>query len=501
MGERGKSTQLTRRFVLGALMGGVAGTALGNPPATSIRPVPRAADFHKRTAPPVQDLITQAQLSGKLGFAVADAATGEMLEVRNPVLPLPPASVTKSVTALYALDALGASHRFKTRLVAQGEVVNGRLIGDLVLVGGADPTLDTDALGDMARDLKAAGVREVSGDFRVDSNVLPTIWSIDPDQPDHMGYNPTISGLNLNYNRVHFEWKRSTGGYDVVLDARARRYSPQVDISRMRVVERVQPVYTYTDAGGADEWTVAKRALGQGGSRWLPVRKPELYAAEVFQTLARSHGIVLPRAKTAEGRTDGTALVERESPDLREILEGMLKYSTNLTAEVVGLSATAARGGGSVDLRSSAEAMSAWMRERYGLRKAEFVDHSGLGDRSRVTATEMVKALVRARQSSILPAILKPIPMRNSDGKPIPDHPIKIRAKTGTLNFVSALSGYMTARDGRELAFTIFSADMEQRLATKDPTGDIPPGARTWKSRARRLQLQLIDRWGTAFTA
>ena len=501
MGERGKSVRLTRRFMLGALLGGAAGTALGNAPTTSIRPVPRAADFQKRTARAVEDLIAQSQLTGKIGFAVADAATGELLEVRNPLLPLPPASVTKSVTALYALDTLGAGHRFKTRLVAQGEIVNGRLNGDLVLVGGADPTLDTDALGDMARDLKAAGVREISGAFRVDSNVLPTIWSIDPDQPDHMGYNPTISGLNLNYNRVHFEWKRSTAGYDVVLDARARRYSPQVDISRMRVVERVQPVYTYTDAGGADEWTVARQALGQGGSRWLPVRKPELYAAEVFQTLARSHGIVLPRVKTAEGRTDGTVLVERESPDLRMILQDMLRYSTNLTAEVVGLTATAARGGGPVDLRSSAEAMSEWMQGAFGLHKARFVDHSGLGDTSRVTATEMVKALVQARGASILPAILKSIPMRDKDGKPIAEHPIQIRAKTGTLNFVSALSGYMTARDGREMAFAIFSADMDQRMATKSADGDIPPGSRTWKARARRLQLQLIERWGTAYTA
>ena len=54
MGKRGTSGRLTRRFMLGALMGGAAGAALGNAPTSSIRPGPRAADFQKRTAPPVE---------------------------------------------------------------------------------------------------------------------------------------------------------------------------------------------------------------------------------------------------------------------------------------------------------------------------------------------------------------------------------------------------------------------------------------------------------------
>ncbi|MDJ0824820.1 MAG: D-alanyl-D-alanine carboxypeptidase/D-alanyl-D-alanine-endopeptidase [Rhodobacter sp.] len=491
---------VTRRAVLGGLMGSVAGAALANAPLTSVRPQPRSSEVVRRSARAVDDLMAEARLSGKIGFAVADARTGEVLEAKNPVLPLPPASVTKAITALYALDRLGPGYRFRTRLVADGVLANGRLKGDLILVGGGDPTLDTDALGEMARQLKAAGLREITGRFKVHSRALPTIPSIDPDQPAHVGYNPTISGLNLNYNRVHFEWKRQAGGYALKMDARARKYSPQVAIARMTVVNRRLPVYTYADKGGADQWTVAKPALGKAGSRWLPVRKPQMYAAEVFQTLARSHGIVLPRAEVARGAANGTVLVARTSAPLRDILRDMLKWSTNLTAEVVGLSASAAGGKAPTSLKASAAAMTRWAKGELGVNKAKFVDHSGLGGASRMSAADMVKALVRVRRAGLLPPILKDIPMRNAKGEVLPNHPVKIKAKTGTLNYVSALAGYMSAQGGRELAFAIFTADLDRRAQIDRAADEVPEGTRAWKSASRRLQLRLIERWGAAHT-
>ncbi len=497
MGRKGQSSPITRRLLLGALLGSAATHAFASAPLTSIRPVPRDPQLARDSIRSARDLVADAGLSGKVGFAVADAETGEMLEVYSPLLALPPASVTKAITALYALDRLGPDFRFKTRLMATGPVTNGKLAGDLVLVGGGDPTLDTDALGDLAARLKETGLREITGDFMVSANSLPTIFAIDPGQPDHMGYNPAVSGLNLNYNRVHFEWKRAGGGgYDVSMDARARRFRPAVAIARMQVVDRKVPVYTYVDAGGTDDWTVARAALGSGGSRWLPVRKPELYAAEVFQTLARSHGIRLPRAKVSQDWQDGTLLAEQSSPNLREILKDMLRWSTNLTAEVAGLTATQADGMGPRALAESAREMSDWARSELGARKAHFVDHSGLGDQSRMSAVDMVKALVKVRGSNALGPILKPIPIRNDNGDVVQNHPVKVHAKTGTLNFVSALAGYVTAADGRDLAFAIFSADLGMREAISSDDNDVPSGSRAWTGRSRRLQMRLLERWG-----
>ena len=133
------------------------------------------------------------------------------------------------------------------------------------------------------------------------------------------------------------------------------------------------------------------------------------------------------------------------------------------------------------------------------MKASKFVDHSGLGGASRVSADDMVTGLTKVRRSTELAGILKDIPMRNRKGEVLKKHPVKIRAKTGTLNFASALAGYMTARDGRELVFAIFSADVPRRATLKASDGDLPQGAAGWRKRARFLQLQLIDRWGAAY--
>jgi D-alanyl-D-alanine carboxypeptidase/D-alanyl-D-alanine-endopeptidase (penicillin-binding protein 4) len=330
----------------------------------------------------------------------------------------------------------------------------------------------------------------------VDATALPTIPHIDPDQPDHVSYNPAISGLNLNFNRVHFEWKRQGGSYNLTMDARGARYAPEVRIARMQIANRRAPLYTHSNSGGIDNWTVAGSALGSGGTRWLPVRRPDLYAAEVFRTLARAQGVALPAGQVTQKAPRGTVLVEHRSPELTVILRDMLRFSTNLTAEVVGLAASGERGG----LAPSGQQMTQWARGRLGLRSARFVDHSGLGDASRLSAEDMVRGLTRVRQETALASLLRDIPMRNSSGQVQKNHPVKIRAKTGTLNFASALAGYMTARDGRELAFAIFSADVPRRERLGPDVGDMPEGSAGWRKRARTLQLQLIDHWGVAYT-
>src|SRR6056297_882305 len=101
------SHPLSRRLFIGAALSGLAGAALAGAPAASLRPVARPGGGAARLAPSAEALISEARLSGRGGYAVADAATGQLLEEGDGTTGLPPASVTKAVTALYALDTLG----------------------------------------------------------------------------------------------------------------------------------------------------------------------------------------------------------------------------------------------------------------------------------------------------------------------------------------------------------------------------------------------------------
>ncbi len=493
---------ISRRYFLGSVAATAAlgSQAIAAPPTASLRPVLRGEDFHKRAARSVEDIIRAEKLSGQVAFAVADAKTGKWLECAHEREGTPPASVTKAITALYALDALGPDHHFETRLCATGGTVDGIVQGDLVLIGGGDPTLDTDGLADMAAQLKTAGVRSVAGGFKVYEASLPVLRQIDPEQPDQVGYNPGVSGIALNYNRVHFEWKRASGNYTVTMDGRSEKYRPDVTMAVMQIRDRNVPVFTYEDRAGRDNWTVAKGALGNGGSRWLPVRKPGLYAGEVFATMAGAQGIRLGKPEVIDVLPAGEVVVTRKSPALREVLKDMLTYSTNLTAEMVGMATTQKRIGKVGDLRASAAEMNRWAIASLGMVAPKLVDHSGLGDDSTVTALDMATALVKMQDSGLRP-ILKQFGMRDEKGRPLPDHPMYVQAKTGTLNFVSALAGYVTAKDGTELVFAIFAADAAERVKITRAEREGPPGAKGWNVRAKRVQQALIERWGVVYGA
>ncbi|EBA01899.1 D-alanyl-D-alanine carboxypeptidase/D-alanyl-D-alanine-endopeptidase [Rhodobacterales bacterium HTCC2150] len=492
----GNKNRISRRFFLAGFFGSTAMPVLAGPPDASLFPKPRPTDLAEKSRPGLADIVAKTGLTGKVSCVVADARTGKVLEVLNPVLQLPPASVAKAITALYAWENLGPGHRFSTRVLSEGQTNNGVVQGDIMLVGGGDPTLDTDGLFDMAAKMKKGGVRGLSGKFKVYADSIPEIFQIDKDQPKHVGYNPAIAALNLNFNRVYFEWKRNGSGHSVTMDARGRNHRPAVSFAKMTIKNRKLPTYTYKDQGGRDQWTVASGALGKGGGRWLPVRRPVVYTAEVFRTFARSHGIDLPKPEYINGPAPiGGVLVERPSADLRNIMTGMLRYSTNLTAEIVGLAATQASGGKAGSLRASANEMSAWMQRRLGNKRAKLEDHSGLGDGSRISAHDMVNVLRSSGTDGPLINIMKEYGIRDAKGRPLANQPADVVAKTGTLNFVSALAGYIRQKDGRILTFAIFTADMKARDRIAKGDEERPKGSRSWSRKSRALQNELVKRW------
>lgn len=478
---------LSRRMLLAGAASTLALRAWADAPLTSPRPVARTP-----AADAIRQMVTNARLSGAVGLRIVDMDSGEVVEDIAGTLPQPPASVTKAITALYALETLGADYRFATRVIAAGPVVNGILEGDLILAGGGDPTLVTDDMAELASRLKDSGLREVRGDFLVWDGALFNLDEIDDSQLDHLGYNPTITGLNLNFNRVHFEWKRVDEAFQTTVDARSENYRPLVTSSRVRLVDRDTPVFAYRAVNGVDDWTVARSALNDFGSRWLPVRNPADYAGQVFATFARSHGIVLKSPSEVAALPEGNTIASIDSASLTDVMQGMLRFSTNITAEAAGLMASATRSGWQRSLRTSAMAMAGWARDRAGGIGPAFVDHSGLGDTARISADEMVQYLTAPGVADQLQPILRNIAVVGDDDKTIDDPRIAVRAKTGTLNFVSSLAGYVQTRSGRKLAFAIFAADLAARERGKAQGSEVPPGARSWNRRARALQQDVI---------
>jgi D-alanyl-D-alanine carboxypeptidase/D-alanyl-D-alanine-endopeptidase (penicillin-binding protein 4) len=498
-----------RRFLAtagGSVVAGQAAFAQATAPIPfmppRLRPPQSAADHSaaRSNRDTARALIDSFDLRGQTICAVIDVKTGALLEHVDGQSTLPPASVAKAATAIYALDVLGPDHRFATRLMATGPIQNGRLDGDLILSGGADPTLDTADLATLAGALQHIGLTEVRGRFMVHDGALPYASTIDSGQPAHVGYAPAVSGIALNFNRVFFEWTRTAKGYSVTMDARVRKFRPEVAMATMQVVDRNAPVYLYRRTAQNDQWSVAKSALSENGGRWLPVRAPAAYAGDVFATLARSNGVKLPVAQMITALPASADEIARfESAPLAEITTDMLKFSTNLTAEMVGMSATSQAFGRPGSMGFSAEKMNNWLQRRYAMIGVDLVDHSGLGGQSRLSPVGLAMGLAAAGRTGILRPMLKPFPLRDANGRQIQNPAIAVDAKTGTLNFVSGLGGYMTTPKGRELAFGIFSADLATRNRLLPHERERPAGGRSWNRKSKWLQQGLIERWAEIF--
>lgn len=487
---------LKRRIFLSGMMSSLALPGLANV-ETVVRPRPRPGPPEPVAVLPETDrIIAEAALGGQVAVMLMDARDGRILVDRNSHAHLPPASVAKAITTGYALDYLGAGYRFSTRVIATGPLRDGVLDGDLVLAGGGAPGLSTDALAEIVRFTAETGLREITGRLLWWDGFLPQIAEIEPGQPDHLGYNPSVSGLNLNFNRVHFDWRLRGGNFETKLDARSASLFPEVSVIQSRLADRNRPIFVHGEDPdtGNEVWSVARSALGNGGARWLPVRDSGAYAADVFRTLAQTRGIVLPEPEEAATLPEGTVVASLPSSHVADVAKGMLRFSTNLTAEVLGLTATLHRTGAMpADLPASGVEMTSWMAEALGMGESSFVDHSGLSGENRTSPADLCAGLHTLGIDGQLRPLLREYVLTDDAGQP---EPMLVAAKTGTLNFVSCLAGYIEPEDSPPLIFAIQTADLDRRAAIPEGDEDNPPGTSYWTGRSRRMQFDLVKLWG-----
>lgn len=465
-----------------------------SPTVMLARPKPRGEVPQKPRRATIPDLVAKYGVTGETAAVLIDVSTGEILDAYRGAVPMPPASVTKVLTTLYALDTLGDNFKFATTVFATGPVVGGLVQGDLVLVGSGDPALDSDELAELVTQLRDQGIRGITGQYQYFARALPHLREIDDGQPVQAAYNPGVSGLNLNFNRVYLEWSASG---DLSLQARAERNSPDVRGVFVQKAAGDVPVYQYDVRGGADSWSIAENALKRAGGTWLPVRDPAPYASEVFRTLARQKGIALPKGIEQLEFPSGVEIARVERRPLRLVTRGMLHFSTNLTAEVIGMTASNARGAYN-GLDGSAGLMQDWLTRAFDGVRPVVLDHSGLGDWNRIAALDMAEIMADATERDALVGLLRRHFVGGEKSKQPVRADVEVRAKTGTLNFVRGLSGQIGKVGDPKLAFAIFSADLDAR-AKSDGTQSQPRGSVTFNKRAVALEQAILRNWITSF--
>jgi D-alanyl-D-alanine carboxypeptidase/D-alanyl-D-alanine-endopeptidase (penicillin-binding protein 4) len=434
-----------------------------------------------------------------VGYLLIDLASGQVLAELNADLPLIPASTAKLATAVAALDILGPEHRFRTELLARGVIEGGVLRGDLILRGGGDPFLDVADLLGLAVRLQNSGVHRVAGRFLIDDTALPRFSEIEPSQPPEAPYNPSIGALSVAFNRVHLAW---WGGGRINAAALPPLYEARFEAAPPTRLPP-QGVLLKSSEEGAVVWRMADRGRRRQVVE-LPVKDPGLHAGYLFRQLAGAQGISLDPPLRGVTPADASVVAVHESEPLRFLVQDMLLYSNNMMAELIGLSAAQRLGDswGGLDVAGRLLlAHLARLMPEVDWSGATLGNLSGLDGTARFTARQLAAIARYGWLREAMPALLpgggwSGTLTRRFAGA---GEALRVWAKTGTLNYGSALAGYLFPMSERPAVFVTMVADTDKREAYDALLPYPGPAARAaagaWLARAQALQDALVESW------
>ena len=369
---------MPRRFLAALAVSAVAFSAAATAPAGSSKQELATKLARALAVPHVQSRLS--------GAAAVNLTTGRTVFLRHPTLALVPASNAKLAVAYASLALLGPEHRLDTVVYGEGELLGSIWKGDLVLKGFGDPTLSRADLGALARQIRAAGIRQVTGGIEADESYFDTrrtgpAWR----SYYYIGESPPLSALT-------------------------------VDRARFR--------------------------------GWV-TREPALSAGSQFRFALRAAGVGV-RGRVVTGAADPSAeqLAATTSAPLARIVAYMNRESDNFTAELL-LKQLGAVDGGRGTSAAGAEAVREVLRSAaIPLAGVRIVDGSGLSARNRLTAAAVIGILVVAwHDPRIRPAFVQSLAVAGVNGTledrlERPPARGAVLAKTGTLSESSALSGY-----------------------------------------------------------
>jgi D-alanyl-D-alanine carboxypeptidase/D-alanyl-D-alanine-endopeptidase (penicillin-binding protein 4) len=435
---------------------------------------------------------------GEVGFILADVQSGKILESQSADQSFMPASVAKLAAAYAAIKILGADYRFTTALYRRGN--------DIYLRGGGDPVLSANDLQKLALQLQANRPDGKGGRFFFDDALMAALPEVSASQPIPTPYNAGFGALNVDFNRIEVVWSKAAGGVPIF---QARSIADGLilpcDWITFAPAEEALPPgapFVYDGAGDRERWRYAGDLPAQGNT-FLPVRSPSLQTALVFRQLVLAGGTALPLPEPGHVPANAVEIAIVQSPSLSEILGGLLRYSNNMEAELIGLAASRQLTGKALPLRESSAALSQWLTQQAAgtdWRGLRLENHSGLSAENRISPSQMLALL---RLIAAEPALMAVLPQRDDDGD-IADVSAKsiarpITGKTGTMDYARGLAGFFPARDGRLLAFAIFVFDGKRRAALDAAmdrrVADSPPVATLWTRRAKSLDNALMKAW------
>lgn len=456
-------------------LGGLAACLLVRAAIAHADPAPTPAPATGRAASlkdVVRTLVADAKLGERVGVCIVDLASGREVASHQANLPLNPASNMKLVTAAASLIGLGADFRMRTGLY--GRVQGDAVVGGLYLKGYGDPTLGGADLLALGQDLHAIGVRKVDEVIidasYFDDQILPPAFD---QQPDEMSpFRAAVAAVSVDDNAYTLRIRPGAAAGDAArVDIDGPGYF--VVTNKIATTPRGTPNVIAVQSAKGDKLVLRLSGsipLGVGTLSYRRrVESPLHYAGYILVDALHALRIQAPeRVTLRKTPADASLLASRSSPPLSQVLYALGKSSDNFVAEMLLKVLAAERvkqPGTSAD--GARAALDTLKRLGVPIGNVHMVNGSGLFRGNTIAAAHLARLLEAVhRDAALRPEFLAQFAIGGVDGtladrlKTLPA-PRIVRAKTGTLADVGALSGYVLGpTPGSGMAFSVIANDV-----------------------------------------
>ncbi len=403
--------------------------------------------------------------------SVVSLPSGRPIYNHNSLQPLLPASVMKIVTTAAALHYLSPEYRFKTLFMHTGQRQGDVIQGDLIIRGGGDPRLSTEQLWRIATQIKASGINEITGDLIVDAHFFDTYdrapsWEIERTQK---AYDAKLAALSLNFNTISVHLQPSQIG-DLVrtwLEPATPYIQLQNTAKTIQRGKTIVSAYRSSEesVGTVDLFVRGKLPVGsQEKVIRLNIDNPIRYAAETFKAILQQTGVKIEGVtKISYKPVAGHELYYHLSDPLSLILKELNTFSNNFMAEQILKTIAAEKAGTPGSHENGLKLVEEFLQlSHVNTQGVILQDGSGLSRKNRMT-TQAITDVLSSLYSrfDIGPDFVTALRVMGADGvlsQRLAKSPARgqIRAKTGTLNRVSTLAGYVATPHGKVFAYAIF---------------------------------------------
>ena len=386
-----------------------------------------------------------------------------------------PASNVKLLTTAMALKRLRPEYRFKTGLYATTPVGGETLRGDIFIKGFGDPNLVSEQMWLLVKELKNIPLRKVHGDIIADASFFDNNLRVKTWKKGGVeAYNAPLGALSFNFNTVtvHINPGEKPGDRPVVV------VDPNIEFirvdNRARTVsksKRSRLIVNRIDRGGHNEITISG-VVSVNHARetyYLNITRPAYYAASVFKEYLRQEGVeVTGKVRVGFVPEGAYEILSHSSMPLSLILRGLNKFSNNFVAEQILKTIGADIYGPPGTTLNGLRAIDEYMQSlKYKPEGFSILDGSGLSRQNRLSPDQIVSVFQDMYADlGVYPEFISALGVMGRDGNVLKrmnghNSAERARVKTGTLNSVSALSGYFQSADGERFAFSILMNDLK----------------------------------------